>query len=152
MAEPLSTAQLAALIGQGGPFSTGESVTGDQLVETVSELLRHTAHPEFRTVMASESVTQEYPGVDGFREAWSDWLYPYELFRIEFDQVMQLDDRVVFLVRQVVRTRQSGVEVETPSASIWWLEDGRIREAGFYLDRRAGLKAAGLDPDRPPGE
>jgi ketosteroid isomerase-like protein len=149
MAEPLTTGQLAALIGQGGPFSAGESVTGDQIVEIVSELLRHTAHPEFRTVMTSESVTQEYSGLEGFREAWSDWLYPYERFRIEFDDVMQLDDRVVFLVRQVVTTRHSGVEVETPSASIWWVEDGQIREAAFYLDRRAGLKAAGLDPDRP---
>ena len=62
---------------------------------------------------------------------------------------IQLDDKVIFLVRQIATTRHSGVEVETSSASVWWLEDAQIRQAGFYLDRRAGLKAAGYDPDRP---
>jgi hypothetical protein len=34
---------------------------------------------------------------------------------------------------------------------VWWLEEGRIRQAAFYLDRRAGMKAAGLDPGRESG-
>jgi hypothetical protein len=40
------------------------------------------------------------------------------------------------------------VEVETPSATVWWVKDGMLGQAVFYLDQRAGLKAAGLDPDR----
>ena len=152
MADPVTTAQLAALIGDQGPFAPGTSIEGDQMIEITTELLRHSAHPDFSTVMASESVSQEYPGPDGFSEAWTDWVSPYESMRIEFDEVIQLGDRVVFLVRQVAKTRHSEVEVETPSAAVWWLEDGRIRKAGFYLDRRSGLKAAGLDPDRQPGE
>jgi ketosteroid isomerase-like protein len=43
------------------------------------------------------------------------------------------------------------VEVETSSAAVWWFEDGQVRQAAFYLDRQAGLKAAGIAaPDRPP--
>ena len=149
MAGQLTTAELARLISQEGPFSPGSKIEGEQIIETVTELLRHNAHPEYLTVMASESVTQDYSGPEGFKEAWSDWVSPYEGFRIEFDDVFQLDDKVVFLVRQIATTRHSGVEVETSSASVWWLEDAQIRQAGFYLDRRAGLKAAGFDPDRP---
>ena len=152
MSEPLTNTQLMDLIGSGGPFSTGSTVDPREMIEVVTGLLRQFGHPDYVTVMASESVTRDYSGPEGFKEAWSDWVSPYEGFRIEFDDVFQLDDKVVFLVRQIATTRHSGVEVETSSASVWWLEDAQIRQAGFYLDRRAGLKAAGLDPDRPSAE
>lgn len=149
MAGRVRTSELAALISQGGPFSAGSSVTGEEIIESVTQVLREYAHPEFVTVMVSESVTQSYDGVEGFKEAWSDWVSPYAGFRIEFDEVAQLDDRLLFLVRQVATTQHNAVEIETPSASVWWLEDGQIRQAAFYLDRRAGMTAAGFEPDRP---
>jgi len=149
MAGRVKTSELAALISQGGPFSAGSSVTGEEIVETVTQVLRQFAHPQFVTVMASASVTQTYDGVEGFKEAWSDWLSPYAGFRIEFDEVTQLDNRLLFLVRQVATTQHNAVEIETPSAAVWWLEDGQIRQAAFYLDRRAGMTAAGFEPDRP---
>jgi len=152
MSDELTTGELAELISWGGPFSAGSSITADELIESLGELLRHNAHPEFKTVMASESVTQEYPGIEGFEEAWTDWIYPYESFRIALDKVLRREDRLVFLVRQIATTRHSGVEVETSSAAVWWLEDAQIRQAAFYLDQHAGLRAAGIDPDRPSGE
>jgi ketosteroid isomerase-like protein len=149
----LTTAQLKELIRQGGPFSAGTTLAGEEMVEAVTELLRHTAHPEYVTVMVSEAVTQDYPGPEGFEEAWADWLSPYESFRVEVEEVIPLEDRLVFTVRQIATTRHSSVEVETASAAIWWLDDGQIRQAAFYLDRQAGLKAAGIaSPDRPPGD
>jgi ketosteroid isomerase-like protein len=139
------------LVAHGGPFAPGSAIGGDEMLETISELLRHNAHSDYTTVMASEAVTQDYPGVDGFREAWSDWLSPYESFRVEFDEVLVLENKLVFTVRQIATTRHSEVEVETPSASVWWFEDGKVSRAGFYLDRQAGLRAAGLtSPDHPP--
>jgi hypothetical protein len=153
MAGALSTAELIELISEGGPFSPGTSLHGDEMIEVVSELLRHNAHPDYVTLMVSEAVTQDYPGPEGFKEAWEDWISPYESFRVELDEVIRLEDKLVFTVRQIVTTRQSSVEVETPSAAVWWIEDGQMRQAGFYLDRRAGLKAAGLAaPDRPPAD
>jgi ketosteroid isomerase-like protein len=140
----LTTSQLLDLISSGGPFQAGAVVEGEELIESITELLHHTAHPDYITVMQSEAVTQEYAGPEGFREAWQDWLSPYERFRTEVDEVIRLDDRVVFLVRQIGTTRHSTVEVETPSAAVWWLEDGQIRRAAFYLDRQAGLRAAGI--------
>jgi ketosteroid isomerase-like protein len=149
MAGQLTTTELARLISEEGPFSPGSEIEGEQMIGTITELLRHNAHPDYLTVMASESVTQEYPGPEEFEGAWNDWMSPYEGFRVEFEEVFQLEDKVVFLVRQIGTTRHSGVVVETPSASVWWLEDAQIRQAAFYLDRRAGLRAAGIDPDRP---
>ena len=149
----LTTVELMALISNQGPFSPGSSVAGEEMVETVTEVLRHNAHEDYATLMVSEAATLDYQGVEGFREAWTDWLSPYESFRIEMDEVIQLEDKLVFVVRQIATTLHSSVEVETPSAAIWWFEDGRVRQAAFYLDRQAGLKAAGIaSPDRPPSD
>jgi ketosteroid isomerase-like protein len=151
--EGLTTAQLKELTSRDGPFAPGSTVAGDEMLEAVSEILRHNAHPEYLTVMVSEAVTQDYPGVEGFAEAWSEWTSPYESFRVVLEEVILLDDKLVFVVRQIATTRHSSVEVESPSAAVWWLEDGQIRQAAFYLDRQAGLKAAGIaSPDRPPGD
>jgi hypothetical protein len=153
MAGALSTAELMELISEGGPFSAGNTLEGEEMIEVVSELLRHNAHTDYVTLMVSESQTFDYAGPEGFSEAWKDWISPYESFRVKLDEVIRLEDKLVFTVRQVVTTRHSSVEVETPSAAVWWFEAGRIRQAAFYLDRQAGLKAAGLAaPDRPPDE
>ena len=147
----LTTAELIELISRGGAFAPGSSVAGEEMIEAATEVLRHNAHPEYLTLMVSKSVTNDYPGVDGFREAWSDWISPYDGFRIEVEDVLRLEDKLVFIVRQIATTRQSEVEVETSSAAVWWFEEGRVRQAAFYLDRQAGLKAAGIaPPDRPP--
>jgi hypothetical protein len=148
----LTTAELIELIRGEGPFAPGAVVQAEEMVEAVSELLRQIAHPDYVTLMVSEAVTFDYAGPEGFREAWTDWLSPFESFRIAVEEAIPLDDKLVFTVRQIVTTRHSSVEVETPSAAVWWLEDGMVRQAAFYLDRRAGLKAAGIAaPDRPPG-
>ena len=136
----LTTAELIELVSQGGPFAAGATVEGDELIESVSQLLRANAHPDYVTLMVSESITRDYPGPEGFREAWEDWLSPYESFRAEVDEVIRLEDKLVFTVRQIVTTRHSSVEVETPSAAVWWFEDGKVRQAAFYLDRQAGRR------------
>ena len=148
----LTTSELAALITEDGPFAPGRSLSGEELVESIGSLLRYNAHPDFVTLMVSEPRTQEYAGVEGFREAWTDWMYPYEGFRIEFDETIRMDDQVVFLVRQIGTTRHNDVVVENPSTAVFQLENGEIRRAAFYLDQRAGMKAAGIDPDRPRGD
>jgi ketosteroid isomerase-like protein len=151
MAEGLTTAELIELISEGGPFSAGSVLEAHEMIEAVTELLRYNAHPDYMTLMVSEAVSLDYAGPEGFKEAWEDWISPYETFRVELDEVVRLEDKIVFGVRQIVRTRQDSVEVETPSAAVWSIQDGQIRQAAFYLDRRAGLKAAGLAaPDRPP--
>ena len=138
------------LIREGGPFAPGTTIEGDELIRSVADLLRQTAHPEYVTVMASEAISQDYQGPEGFEEAWTDWLSPYESTRFEVEEVIELEDKLFFAVKQLVTTRHSSVEVETASAAVWWFEDGKIRRAAFYLDRQAGLKAAGIDaPDRP---
>ena len=119
----------------------------------MAEVLRETGHPDFTTLMVSESAgAQEFSGVEGFKEALSDWISPYESFRLEVDGVLSNEDNLVFLARQVATTRHDAVDVATESASVWRISDGLVSQVTFYLDRQMALQAAGVEPGRQPGD
>jgi ketosteroid isomerase-like protein len=147
--QPQSTEELIELVRQGTVLGPGTVLEGPEGIARLGQLLAERADPDFVTVMHSESAAQEYRGMAGFREALTDWMSPYERFRLVIDESIADQDKLVFLVRQVATTKHAGVEVETPSAAIWWFSGGRISQAVFYLEQRAALKAAGIDPDRP---
>jgi ketosteroid isomerase-like protein len=150
---PQSAAELADLVRRGGVFTDVTVLEGSQGIDQMAEVLRELGHPDFLTSMISESAGErEFRGVEGFREALSDWISPYESFRLEVEDVLSNDDRVVFLARQVATTRHDAVEVATESASVWRIRDGLVSQVTFYLDRQMALKAAGIDPDRPSGD
>ena len=147
--QPQSTEELVDLIRQGVLPAAGMEMDGDGMLDLMTELLRQTAHPEFVTVMVDQTGrAAEYQGIAGFREGLSDFMSPYDHFRLRIDEVIETEDALVFLVRQIGVTKHGGVEVESPGATVWWLEDGAIRQAAFYIDQQAALKAAGVDPDR----
>ena len=143
-----STSDLIQLIKEEAIFPPGTALEGAEGIEVMAAFLTEHVHPDFVTVMVSQQgIPREFPGIDGFREGLSDWITPYERFRLVIDEVITQDDKVVFLVRQVATTKHGGVEIETASASNWSLLDGRIRQATFYIDPRTALEAAGIDPD-----
>ncbi len=138
--------ELIDLIREGVLFSGGSALEGTEGIETIAALLTEVAAPDYVCVMVSkEGIEREYPGVGGFREALGDWITPYERFRLEIDEVVPVDDRLVFLVRQVGTTKHGAVEIETPSASIWDLENGQIKRTTYYIDQQTAREAAGLD-------
>ena len=139
-------------IREGTLFGKGSVIQGAEGIEQMVEAIRDHVHPEFVTLMTSESgVPTEWFGVKGFRDALTDWISPYESFRLEIEEAIVQEDKLVFLARQVGTTKHAAVELVTESATIWRLEDGLIRQAVFYLDQKAALRAAGLDPDRRSG-
>ena len=132
-------------------LAPGTVLEGQQMIDLIEGLLRERAHPDFETVMvAKDGPPLTYDGVPGFREAMTDWLSPWAEFRFEIEELIPVRDTLVLLVRQVGRTRHDGVEIETESGTIWWVQDTQLRRATFYLDRPDLLRAAGLDPDRKP--
>jgi ketosteroid isomerase-like protein len=148
-----STDELIELIRSGAMLGGGTIFDGTAGIDLMAEVLKDKVDPEFVTLMVSESAgAVESRGIAGFREALGDWISPYEAFRLEIEDVIVNDDKLIFLARQVATTKHDGVEVKTESASVWWVKDGLIRQAAFYLDRSAGLKAAGVDPGRQPGD
>jgi hypothetical protein len=147
--QPQSLDDLVEAIRQGGAFGEGMVLEGREGIGMMEVALAQFAVPDFVTVMHSEAAVREYEGLEGFREALTDWISPYERFRLAIDEVIVPDDKkLVFLVRQIARTKHQSVEIETPSASVWWAQGGRLTQTVFYLDQASALKAAGIDPDR----
>jgi ketosteroid isomerase-like protein len=83
-------------------------------------------------------------GLEEFREAWRDWMSPFESYEVHPGETIDAGDRVLTLVRQVGRTRTGGVEVENFGAGVVWVRDGRMTRVELHLDRDAAMKAAGL--------
>jgi hypothetical protein len=50
-----STAELIELIRQGAMFSGGSVLEGSEGIDQMAEILRDNVHPEFVTIMTSES-------------------------------------------------------------------------------------------------
>jgi ketosteroid isomerase-like protein len=138
-------------IREGTLFGEGSVIEGSAGIEQMIDAIRDHLHPDFVTLMTSDSaITNEWHGIEGLREALTDWISPYESFRLEIEEATIQEDKLIFLARQVATTKHAAVELVTESATIWWLEDGLIRQAVFYLDQKAALKAAGIDPGSPP--
>src|SRR5215208_5315395 len=136
-----TTQELIEMIRQAAMLGGTTVLDGPAGIDQMADLLQQNVQPDFVTVMVSESAgSQEFRGIEGFKEALHDWISPYESFRLEIEEAIVCEDKLVFLARQVATTRHDGVEVETESASVWWAEDGQIRQVAFYLDRRAGLE------------
>ena len=53
-------------------------------------------------------------------------------------------DRVVTLIRQSGRGRESGVPIEVHAFQVFTIQDGKVRRAELFLERAEALEAAGL--------
>jgi ketosteroid isomerase-like protein len=85
-----------------------------------------------------------YQGIDGYIEAWRDWLTPYESFRAEIEGYIDAGDKVVMLVRQLGRTKTGGVPIEADSAVVFSFHAGKLARLEFYLERDRAMKATGV--------
>jgi ketosteroid isomerase-like protein len=119
------------------------TATGEDMVR-MGEALAGAVTDDFECVMIDPFREQTYHGAEGFSEAWRDWLQPYSSFVVHTDEMIEREDMWIYLVRQRAVTRHDGVEIENPSASIWRFRDGRLARVEFYLERAAGVAAAGL--------
>ena len=96
-----------------------------------------------RRVFGSVPMSTSH-GLEGFAEAWRDWLEPYESYYIEAEEFIDAGDEVVSLTRVLAKTTRDTVAVEHRPAAVWSLREGKIVRVRFYLDRGEALEAAGL--------
>src|ERR1700730_5808039 len=83
-------------------------------------------------------------GVDGLRSTWLDWLEPWESYRTEIDDVIDVgEERVLVLTRDYGRTVGSKAEVPLHGAGLYTMRDGKIALVEF-LPRDAALEAVRL--------
>ena len=71
-------------------------------------------------------------------------LEAWEERRLEAEEFIDAGDNVVVLLHEYRRGRGSGVELETDTAVVCAVREGRVVRIQGYMDRAAALEAAGL--------
>jgi SnoaL-like domain len=85
--------------------------------------------------VAPEGQSMGGTGPAGFRENWTDWLSPWETYRIYYDNVFERGDEVVMRVRLRGVTKRGGVEMEHEGTGIFRFEGDQVAEIEFVLGR-----------------
>lgn len=85
-----------------------------------------------------------FHGVEGLRAGWREWLEPWEQFRIEFEQNLDVGDGRVLSLVQLRAGMKGGAEVSQQGASITQVRDGLIVAVNFYVDQEHARRDAGL--------
>jgi ketosteroid isomerase-like protein len=80
------------------------------------------------------------------RNAWLDWLEPWETYRAEIETLVDAGDKVLVLSRDFGRRTGMASEVELLASAVWTVRDERVARAEFFTDRAAAYAAAGLEP------
>jgi ketosteroid isomerase-like protein len=101
--------------------------------------------PAFRLDMSDRVFNPAvYEGHDGIRRFYSDVWDVWESVTWEPEKFLQSSDRVIALLRESVKGRGSGVEVERRTAMLWTIRGDRLTSLRFFRDRTDALEAAGL--------
>jgi SnoaL-like domain len=111
-----------------------------QMREALSPFLAH----DFQSAIVLPAQTRTYAGLDGFRKNWLDWLEPWATYRSEIDELIDVGERVVLLLRDYGRREGMDAEVELISATIVTFREGKIVRWEDYADRAVALESVGL--------
>ncbi len=86
-----------------------------------------------------------YHGPEGVERFLREWLELWDDLELTVDEILAAPDgRVVSLIRQSGKGRESGLAMEMEQAQIATVRDGRITLLDNYEERSQALKAAGL--------
>jgi ketosteroid isomerase-like protein len=116
----------------------------ESLFASTAEALEDLFHPDVESVPAWRGPGTTCSGIDGFREMWIDWLEPWVTYHVKVDEMIEVGDSVVVLVRDRGRRHGMDIEVELISGSVWTFCDGRIARVEFYANREELREATGL--------
>jgi uncharacterized protein len=88
-----------------------------------------------------------FRGPDGLANYLQQYADAWEEYRVEVEELREVGDRVVALLRHVGRGKGSGVESELRDAHVWTVRNGLAVRWRTYLDRAEALRDVGLASD-----
>jgi ketosteroid isomerase-like protein len=131
-------------------FPSGDAVAAFKDEDTrraALALLREHTSPDFVCTMAGPGgFSADFPGPEGFFEAWDDWLAPFESLSVEIEGMIDAGERCVFLVRQKAVPKGTTATVDNAGAAVLTVRSGKLSRIEFHLDRDEAMRSAGLQP------
>ncbi len=119
-------------------------IRDDHMAAAMMESAAAVVHPDFETVFFMPVERSVHIGFDGFRAAWIDWLTPWESYRTEIEELIDLGDRVAVLTRDFGHREGVESEVDFKGVAVYTFRDRKIGLIDFHFDRAEGLEAVGL--------
>ena len=84
-------------------------------------------------------------GIEAVRQTFEVWdAETWEETRLNPQEFIDAGRQVVVLQHELRRGRSSGVEVESETAVLFELRDGRVMRIQGFMDQEQALEAAGL--------
>ena len=113
--------------------------TGDFLLEVLD--------PEFVWDMSTFRgwpEEQRYAGIEATRRFFRDWLEAWNDWELEVESLHDAGDKVVAIVRQQGRARETGMPIDMTFAQVLTVRNGKQVRMEMYADPSEALEAAGL--------
>jgi ketosteroid isomerase-like protein len=111
-----------------------------QMAEVVSRFLTD----DFESVVWFPAEARTHPGWEGLRRNWLDWLEPWATYRTAVEELIDLGDRVLILVRNHGRREDMEIEIEMIAAVIVTFREGKLARWEDWANRAQALEAVGL--------
>lgn len=114
-------------------------------METFTALSREHLGPDFEFHHVWDG--RVFKGFEGTMEWISDTRETWEDYSQEVEEIVELGDVVVVVLRISARGGGSGVPVAQELAVVWTFEDGKATRARSFTSREEALEAAGVAGD-----
>ena len=123
--------------------STAESGFGEADFSRAAELFDVDLELDATRIPMSD-LRGVHRGPTEVRDFWRRWLEPWQSHDVEVE-LTDAGDRVLAEIKQTMRGKGSGIEVEFPPAwQVFTLRQGRIVRQALFLDEAEAREAAGL--------
>jgi ketosteroid isomerase-like protein len=142
--DPAIEAKLEALMPQGDWI---EAAADEESSAARLAALRELAAPDLEIAMVGPGgFTGSFHGVEGFSNAWEDWLVPFESYSVEPMSLEAVGDCVLFTGKQTAVAKGSEHAMENTASAVFFFRGDQLARIEFHLDPAAARRAAGLDP------
>jgi ketosteroid isomerase-like protein len=108
------------------------------------ELYLSIASPEIELITPASPLEGSSVGHEGIRRFFQEMEAFAESSSFEVEEIREVGPQVLAFFKVIGVGRLSGVETSTDVAALYSVEDGKLRRAQVYADRREALEAAGL--------
>jgi ketosteroid isomerase-like protein len=86
-----------------------------------------------------------YHGKDQARENWTSFAEAFGELQWDFEEIIEVDESRVIAVNHVrAHGRGSGAAVDSISALLWTINDGKARSVKLFQSKAEALEAVGL--------
>ena len=98
---------------------------------------------EWSSALSGVTGVAAYHGIEGVEAATRDFFEPWDFFRQEAEEFLEVGDSVVVPVRWHARMKGSDREVHGTAANVWTFRGDRVIRFKLFDSREEALAAAG---------